>query len=77
MKTTTILIVCSIGLLNSSIIILVSCVLLAAYLFFKWKLKKDIKIHRSESSFCKLMNEECECISPCNEYCSNSKNFKI
>lgn len=69
MKTTTILIICSIGLLNSSIIIMGLCVLLAAYLFYKWELKKDIKVNRSESSFCKLMNEECECNSPCNEYC--------
>lgn len=72
MKTTTILIVCSIGLLNSSILILISCVLLAAYLLYKWEFKKETKINRSERSFCKLMNEECECNSPCNEYCDKN-----
>lgn len=76
MKTLTLFILSSIGLLTTSLVTAGICLLLVAYLFWKWELKKDTKIERSEDSFQKVMNIECECKNPCNEHCANSKTFK-
>lgn len=73
MKTLTLFILSSIGLLTTSLVTAGICIVLVAYLFWKWELKKDTKIKRSEYSFQKGINNECECKNPCNEHCANSK----
>ena len=69
MKTLTLFILSSIGLLTTSLVTAGICLGLVAYLFWKWELKKDTKIERSEDSFQKVMNRECECKKVCDEYC--------
>jgi hypothetical protein len=77
MKTIIFLSVASTGLLSDSILVGAICLGLAFYLLFKWELKKTTKIERSEDSFQKVMDKECDCKNPCNEHCANSKTFKI
>lgn len=73
MKTITLFILSSIGLLTTSLVTAGICIVLVAYLFWKWELKKDTKIERSEDSFQKGINNECECKNPCNENCHNER----
>lgn len=77
MKTLTLFILSSIGLLTTSLLTAGICLLLVAYLFAKWELKKTIKIERSEDSFQKVMDKECDCKNPCNEHCANSKRYNL
>ena len=77
MKTIIFLSVASTGLLSDSILVGAICLGLAFYLLLKWELKKTTKIERSEDSFQKVMDKECDCKNPCNEHCANSKTFKI
>lgn len=77
MKTLTLFILSSIGLLTTSLVTAGICLGLVAYLFCKWELKKDSKIERSDESFQKVMKKECECKNPCNEHCANSKRYNI
>lgn len=70
MKTTSIFIIASIGMFTNYLTITLVCVLLVAYLFWKWELSKTTKVERSENSFQNVINEKCDCENPCNEYCS-------
>lgn len=69
MKTTILFLISSIGMLTDILFLSGICLLVVAYLFWKWELKKDIKVERSKESFQKVMNRECECKKVCDEYC--------
>jgi len=74
MKTLTFFIIASIGMLTTSTTIMVICLVLVGYLFYRYEIKNQPqKIERSKSSFHSVANKECECTNPCNENCHNER----
>jgi amino acid transporter len=74
MKTLTFFIIASIGMLTTSITIMVICLVLVGYLFYRYEIKKKPqKVERSQSAFESVANKKCECENPCNKYCHNER----
>ena len=74
MKTLTLFIIASIGMLTASTTVMIICLVLGGYLFYRYEInKKPQKVQRSESAFSSVANKECECDNPCNENCYNER----
>ena len=77
MKTATLFLISSIGMLTDILFLSGVCLGLVAFLFYRWNIRNDKRVERSKESFQKVMNKECECEKSCNEYCANSKRYNL
>jgi H+/gluconate symporter-like permease len=74
MKTLLFILVATIGMHTENFMIMIICLLIAIYLFYRIEFKKQPKkVERSESAFKSVANQKCECDNPCNKYCHNER----